>query len=193
MLMKRLVSFACALLVGATFMVTDAQAQDRTIRGKVSDEGGEALPGATVVVQGTSNGTVTDLNGEYSIAVGGDATSLVFSFVGYKNQVVAVGSRSVVDVSLALDISQLGEVVVVGYGTLEKGNVTGAVTTVDAKSISKIPVPSFDQAVQGQIAGVNIQSASGQPGADVSIRIRGQNSINLSSQPLYVVGWNDYS
>ncbi|UXX81036.1 TonB-dependent receptor [Reichenbachiella carrageenanivorans] len=185
--MKQTITYVFALVFLGCLSISDAWGQERTVRGKVTDDAGEGLPGATVIISGQTNGAVTDLNGEYSLSVPGEGGELIFSFIGYEDQNQSIGNRSIIDVQMVESASQLSEVVVVGYGSQEKGKVTGSISTVDAKNIENLPAPSFDQAIQGQIAGVNIQSSSGAPGAAMSIKIRGQNSVNLSSQPLYIV------
>ena len=165
----------------------EAYAQRQTITGTVTDETGQGLPGVTVTVREATTGTVTDIDGAYALSIADSSVTLVFSYVGYLPRQEPINGRSTIDLSLEIDVQSLQEVVVVGYGTQEKDNVTGAITSLDASAIENIPVPSFDEAIQGQLAGVNVQSASGQPGAAVSIKIRGQNSVNLSSQPLYVL------
>lgn len=175
-----LVFFACAI-------VQSAQAQERTVTGTVRDAAsGEALPGVTILVQGTSTGTVTDMNGTYSISVDPTAT-LVYSFIGYVQQALPVNNRSVIDVSLSEDVEQLGEVVVVGYGTQEKRDVTGAVASIDAKNFNQGVIVSPDQLFQGKLTGVQVTSTSGEPGAGVNITIRGASSIRSGNDPLIVV------
>ena len=166
---------------------TLAWAQSKVVTGKItSAEDGASLPGVNVLEKGTSNGTVTDSNGHYSISVTDNAT-LIFSFIGYKSQEVIVGSQSAVDLTLQVDVTSLSEVVVVGYGQQEKKDVTGVVATVDSKSFNKGAIVSPDQLMNGKVAGVQILPSDGQPGSGSSIRIRGGTSINASNEPLYVV------
>jgi iron complex outermembrane receptor protein len=166
---------------------TLAWAQSKVVTGKVtSAEDGASLPGVNVLEKGTSNGTVTDSNGHYSISVTDNAT-LIFSFIGYKSQEVIVGSQSAVDLTLQVDVTSLSEVVVVGYGQQEKKDVTGVVATVDSKSFNKGAIVSPDMLMTGKVAGVQISPSDGQPGSGSSIRIRGGTSINASNEPLYVV------
>lgn len=166
---------------------TLAWAQSKVVTGKItSAEDGASLPGVNVLEKGTSNGTVTDSNGHYSISVTDNAT-LTFSFIGYKSQDVIVGSQSAVDLTLQVDVTSLSEVVVVGYGQQEKKDVTGVVATVDSKSFNKGAIVSPDQLMNGKVAGVQILPSDGQPGSGSSIRIRGGTSINASNEPLYVV------
>lgn len=166
---------------------TLAWAQSKVVTGKItSAEDGASLPGVNVLEKGTSNGTVTDSNGHYSISVTDNAT-LTFSFIGYKSQDVIVGSQSAIDLTLQVDVTSLSEVVVVGYGQQEKKDVTGVVATVDSKSFNKGAIVSPDQLMNGKVAGVQILPSDGQPGSGSSIRIRGGTSINASNEPLYVV------
>ncbi|WP_115869323.1 SusC/RagA family TonB-linked outer membrane protein [Marinoscillum furvescens] len=164
-----------------------ASAQSK-VSGVVTDgEDGSTLPGVSVVIKGTTTGTVSDLDGRYSLTVPDDESVLVFSFVGYLNEEVNVNGRSSIDVSLSTDLKQLEEVVVVGYGTQRKKEVTGAVASLKTDAIVKTPSSDLNTAMQGQIAGVNVQSADGRPGAPANIQIRGIGSLNGESTPLYVV------
>ena len=172
--------------LGSAFWLS-AQAQERRITGTVRDAvTNEQLPGVTVLVKGTSTGTITDMNGTYSISVDPNAT-LVFSFVGYQKREVPVGNRSVIDVQLEEDIEQLQEVVVVGYGTQEKKDITGAVSSVSAEDFNQGVIASPEELIQGKSAGVQITQASGEPGAGVNIRIRGTSSVRGGNNPLFVV------
>lgn len=158
-----------------------------TVTGKVTSlEDGEALPGVTVLQKGGSNGTITDLNGNYSIQVPADAT-LVFSFVGFTTEEVPVNGRSTINTSLDPDVQSLSEVVVVGYGTQEKRNVTGAIASLDERAIKEIPVSSAVEAMKGQVAGVDVVAAGGRPGQNPQVLIRGRRSISASNEPLYVI------
>jgi TonB-dependent starch-binding outer membrane protein SusC len=161
-------------------------AQSGTVKGKVTDDKGEMIPGVSVTVQGTQQGTLTDAEGAYSIEVPGGAT-LVFSFLGYLKEEVAVSNRSTVNVSLKTDTKALEEVVVVGYGTQRKIETTGSIASVKAADLVQTPVANVAQGLQSRIAGVQINQNTGSPGGNVSVRIRGTNSINGSSEPLYVV------
>lgn len=157
-----------------------------TITGVISDENGTPLPGASVVVKGTTTGAVADFDGNYSIQAASNAT-LVFSYVGYARMEVAVNGRTTISVSLSPDSSLLDEVVVVGYGTQKKGEVTGAIESVTAEQLSIVQVSSTIDAIKGQIAGVDVQSTGGRPGQTPTVRIRGRRSISASNDPLYVV------
>ena len=175
------------LLCFSLVFVLSAWAQERVITGKVtSTEDGSTLPGVNVVVKGTTNGTVTDAEGKYSLSVPNGAT-LTFSFIGLKTTEEIVGERSVVDVNMSSDIQQLSEVVVVGYGTQEKRDITGNVAQISSSSIQNLPVASIEQSMQGKAAGVFIESQNGKLGQGIKVRIRGSSSLSASNQPLYVV------
>jgi len=179
------------LLVLALLMVTlySAMAQTRTVTGRVTAAtDGSGLPGVTVVVRGTTSGTSTDVNGQYSIALP-DATNptLVFSFVGMTTQEIPVGNRTTLNVALGADATQLEEVVVVGYGTQAKADITGSIARVTSREIENLPVTSVENALQGRAAGVYINSGSGKLGSAMQIRIRGASSVSASNQPLYVI------
>ncbi|MFC5412975.1 TonB-dependent receptor [Larkinella bovis] len=160
---------------------------DRPISGKVTDEKGEGLPGVSVVVRNTTRGTSTDADGTFRLSIPDGEATLVFSFVGYLNQEVSVGNRSSIDVSLQVDTKSLEEVVVVGYGTVKKSDLTGSLSQVKAKELNAFPNANVLQALSGRAAGVQVLQNTGAPGASVSVRIRGTNSIQGSNEPLYVV------
>ncbi|WP_230981472.1 SusC/RagA family TonB-linked outer membrane protein [Echinicola salinicaeni] len=152
------------------------------ITGKViSGEDEQPIPGVTVLVKGTSNGTVTDLDGQYSISVSdADNSILSFSFVGYVTQTVAISNQSQINISLEPDVSQLDEVVVVGYGETKKKDLTGSVVSMGSETIKETNKVNAFQAMQGQVAGVNIQAADNKPGGGFNVRIRGSNTINAN-------------
>ena len=175
--------FLVFLLLGISFGM---YAQTITVRGTVKDATGETLLGVNVVEQGTTNGTITNLDGKYEIKVNRNA-SLVFTYIGYKTKTVPVNGRQVVDVLLDADVLGLEEVVVVGYGQMKRTDVTGSVVSVSSDAIQKSVVTSIDQVLQGRAAGVQIQQNSGMPGASSSIRIRGINSLNASNEPIFVI------
>lgn len=163
------------------------QAQERTISGVItSSEDGEALPGVTILVKGTTNGTITDIDGNYQISAS-DGDILVVSFVGFKSQEIEVGAQSAINVSMDLDVTALEEVVVIGYGSQKKSDLTGAVSSLSGDDLRGSVMASVDQALQGRIAGVQVTQNSGQPGGAVSIRVRGTTSLTQSSEPLYVI------
>ena len=160
--------------------------EEVNVKGRVVDETGQGLPGASVVEKGTTNGIITDADGNYKLTVPEGAT-LVFSFLGYVTQEIEIGNRTEIDVVLEPDATQLDEVVVVGYGAVKKSDLTGSVGSMKSEEIAKQPVARVDQALQGRISGVQVTSASGAPGEGTSIRIRGGNSINAGNEPLYVI------
>jgi len=158
----------------------------QSVSGKVTDENGLSLIGATVYEKGTTNGTITDLDGNYSIDVD-DSATLVISFLGYTDIELDVQGRTSINIRMTESASVLDEVVVTGYGRQAKRDITGAVATLSSKQISDIPVTSFENAIQGQMAGVQVSETSGEPGAGPSIRVRGLGSISAGNEPLYVI------
>jgi TonB-linked SusC/RagA family outer membrane protein len=176
------------LLCAALVLYAGGACAQGVVTGKVtSADDNSGLPGVNVVIKGTSNGTVTDANGSYSISVPTAEAVLVFSSIGYSTVEISVGGRSVVDVALQLDVTQLSEVVVVGYGTQEKRDVTAAISSLKADAIEKIPTANPMDGMKGQIAGVDILQTGGRPGQYPAITIRGRRSINASNDPLFVI------
>ena len=174
------------LLFAACFYSVSAWAQTNAISGRVTGSDSGALPGATVLERGTSNGVSTNADGAFVLSVQPGAT-LVISSVGYTAQTITVGSKSVINVTLAASATQLNEAIVVGYGTQTKADLTGSVTQLSAKDVANQPVVSFEQAIQGRTPGVAISQGSGKLGAGVQIRVRGSASVTASNQPLYVI------
>lgn len=184
---NKMITGLMVLLLSCTFLV--AQGQSRVITGQIIDDSGIPLPGATILVKGsTDTGTTTDFDGTFSLSVEGNPT-LVISFVGYLTQEVEIGDGNELNVILKSDAQTLDEVVVIGYGIQKKSDVTGAISSVDAKSISEVPATNVAQALQGRIAGVNLQQTSTRPGSDMQIRIRGNRSLGggESNNPLIVL------
>jgi TonB-dependent starch-binding outer membrane protein SusC len=180
--LNRKLSFLLTVFMFA--IITFASAQ--TVSGKISDEKGESLPGVSVLVKGTTNGVVSDLDGKYSLIVDKNAT-LVFSYVGFLSKEEAVGGRSSIDVNLAVDTKALGEVVVVGYGTQKKVTVTGAVATLQGEKIIKSPATDISNSLAGRLPGLVVIQQSGEPGYDgATISIRGTNTLGNNS-PLIVI------
>jgi TonB-linked SusC/RagA family outer membrane protein len=161
-------------------------AQNHAVSGTVKDAAGEPLIGVSVQEKGTVNGTITDSNGNYSVSVGQRST-LVFSYIGYTAKEVAVGSLSTLNVTLEEDNALLDEVVVVGYGTMKRRDLTGSVASVTGEKLAANPVTNIVQALQGQLPGVTVTSQDGRPGATMSVRVRGGGSITQSNEPLFVV------
>jgi TonB-linked SusC/RagA family outer membrane protein len=186
MIMRKLytrLSLSLALLLMLTSVVF---AQERTVTGTVVDETGVAMPGVNVLVKGTLQGTVTDVQGKYSITAPSSAV-LVFTFVGYRALEAAVGDRTTIDIPMEADLTTLNEVVVIGYGTQRRSDLTGAVGSVSQDKLNERPATSLNQALAGKIPGVQVNTNSGRPGGRSNIRVRGFSSINSSNNPLYVV------
>lgn len=163
-----------------------ALAQTITVKGVVKDSSGEPVIGASVLEVGTSNGTITDLGGGFSLKVSSKG-KLIISFIGYQKQEILVGGKSQFNIIMKDDTKVLDEVVVVGYGQMKRSDLTGAVVSVSSEAISKSVITSVDQVLQGRAAGVQVQQNSGMPGASSSIRIRGVNSLNGSNEPIFVI------
>ena len=183
----RLVAFLLVLLLTGASSGAQAQQAGAEISGRVVDEKGVGLPGVTVQVQGTSVGASSDPDGKYSLKLPAGAKNLTFSFVGMAAQTVSVDGRSQINITLKDDARELGDVVVVGYGTQKKSQTTGAISSVTSKEIAELPVTNARQALQGRAAGVDVIQSGSQPGGGVTVRIRGRRSINASNDPLYVV------
>lgn len=164
-----------------------AWAQNGTVKGKIITETGEALPGVTILLKGTTNGTTSDGEGNYSLNVPNGNGTLVVSFIGYTTQEVAINNRTTLDVTLTPDAKSLEEVVVVGYGTQRKSDMTGAVGSVKAEALQERPAASLNQALAGRITGANVSVNSGRPGGRSNIRIRGNTSVSVTNNPLYVI------
>lgn len=173
--------------------------QEIPVRGRITDsEKGESLPGVSVAVKGQSRGTTTNANGDFQLNVPDGNSVLVFSYIGYERQEVRVGSQGVINLALKPSDATLNEVVVIGYGTQKKRDITGAVASVSAQQIRAVPIIGADQALQGRVSGVQVQQTSGAPGGAVQVRIRGVNSTagGGANQPLYVIDgipltWNE--
>ncbi|MFH6767500.1 TonB-dependent receptor [Gaetbulibacter aquiaggeris] len=176
------ISFICFFILTAF----GALAQG-TITGVVSDEDSQPLPGVNIIVKGTSNGVSTNFDGEYSISNVASTDVLVFSYLGYKTAEVTVGNQTNINLTLNVDSEQLDDVVVIGYGSSSKQDLTSAVTSVSAKDFEKQPLIRAEDALQGRAAGVQVLKNSGAPGADIKVRVRGLTSINGNNDPLLVV------
>ncbi|MDO7845497.1 TonB-dependent receptor [Hymenobacter sp. M29] len=177
---------AAAGVSAPTAGATTRAVQDIPVSGRVTSGTGEPLPGVTVLVKGTSIGTATDTNGNFSLSVP-EGSTLVFSSVGFARQEIPVGSTTTFNIQLKDDAQSLKEVVVVGYGTQSRQELTTAVSSVGAAAIARQPVAGFDQALQGQAPGVQVTAPSGAPGAGINIRIRGNATLSLNASPLYVI------
>jgi len=168
-------------------MATVGFAQNKSITGIVVDPTDEPIIGANVTVDGTANGTISDLDGKFSLSNVADNAKLKVSYIGYLTQTVPVSGKASFRIVLKEDAQSLDEVVVVGYGTIKKANTVGSIGTMKADAIEDRPIARVEQALQGQIAGVSVRSTSGSPGSDITISVRGNASINGESTPLYVV------
>ena len=164
-------------------------AQVETITGKVTQGDGEPLIGITIQVKGggqnTSSGTITDIDGNYSVKAASNS-QLTFSYVGFKSQTITVGNRKVINVIMEEDNKLLDEVVVIGYGTMKKSNVTGAISSVKASALENTASAGIESALQGKVPGVFISKTSGKPGATADVKIRGVGSFN-GSGPLWII------
>ena len=186
-LLRRLEKFQRLFFVALlSVLAVGAFAQSKTVSGTVLDKTGESVIGASVVVKGTTNGTITDFDGKFTLTNVPESGTIEISFVGYKTVNVAVKGQSTIKVILEEDTETLEEVVVVGYGVQKKSDVTGALTQVSSKTIRERPVQNALQAMQGKAAGVQITS-NNRPGELGDVRIRGSRSLNASNDPLYVI------
>lgn len=186
MRMKRNLTSRLLLVVCGLLLSVAVCAQTTTVRGVVRDDSGQPLPGVNVIVAGTTNGTITDMDGNYQLQAPADA-SLTFSFIGYETQTQEIGGRSSIDVSLVEETLDMDEIVVVGYGQMKRSDLTGSVVSVSDDAIKKSVITSVDQVLQGRAAGVQVQQNSGTPGGSSTIRIRGINSLNASNEPIFVI------
>lgn len=178
--------FRIALIAIIMSFVGIGSLQAQTVKGNVKDSNGEPVIGATVMEKGSKNGTVTDFDGNFSLKLSG-SQQLQISYVGMKAKTVNAKGKQSVNVVLEDDATNLNEVVVIGYGTVKKKDLTGSVTSVTAKQIANIPVSNVSEAMTGKMAGVNITTTEGSPDADVKIRVRGGGSLSQDNSPLYIV------
>ncbi|MET0242656.1 MAG: SusC/RagA family TonB-linked outer membrane protein, partial [Flavitalea sp.] len=181
--MRKMLSLCMALL----FFVGYAVAQSRVITGKITDDKGAPLQGATVSVKGKRASAFTNKDGNFSILGDANSESITITYTGYEEQTIRLDTRSYYETKLVASASDLDEVVVTGYSVQKKREITGATSSVRAKEIEHMPVQSFDKAIQGRMAGVQVQNNNGTPGGGVTIRIRGTGSINADNSPLYIV------
>ncbi len=179
----RLTSLLVALAISSTLVF----AQTKTVTGTIVDEMGEPIIGANVIVEGTTNGATTDIDGNFSITDVANNATLKVTYIGYKEQTIPVAGKNKFNIALAEDRDELDEVVVIGYGTVKKRDLTGAVASVSGDKLKANPVSNVAQALQGQLPGVSVTSQDGRPGASMSIRVRGGGSITQSNEPLYIV------
>jgi TonB-linked SusC/RagA family outer membrane protein len=183
--MKKILLF---FLVFSAAVFNNAYAQNRKIAGRVtSAEDGLPLPGVSIKITGAKTGVQTDADGTYTLSVPSGSTTVVFTFIGYRPQTITIGSGSTYNVKLSSDQQLLNDVVVIGYGSTSKRASTGAISNIKSADIQDRPVTGLDQAMQGQLAGVQVTSSSGTPGGAVTVRVRGVSTLSAGSQPLYVV------
>ncbi|MFI1770890.1 SusC/RagA family TonB-linked outer membrane protein [Thalassobellus citreus] len=175
----------CFLLL-SFFMISQFALAQTQVKGIVNDSNGVTLPGVSILEKGTNNGVVTDFDGVYSITVKEDAI-LVFSYIGFEGQEISTSNKTTINVTLKESFENLDEVVVIGYGTQTRENISGSVSSVETKDLKEIPQVSVDQLLQGRAAGVTVTANSGQPGSSMSVRIRGLTSITGSNEPLYII------
>ena len=181
---QRILLFAVCLCTAFT-----VQAQSLTVTGKVIDAEGLEVIGANITLKGASGvGSISDLSGNYRLKVDNAAKAiLVFSYIGMKTQEVLVKGKAVINVTLQSDAKALDEVVVVGYGTSKRSDLTGSVVSVKSEDLMKMPTSDVAQALAGRVAGVQITQSEGAPGSEISIRVRGGISITQSNDPLYII------
>lgn len=191
--MKRTI-FKFFAVIGALLLSIPVMSQEvASVTGKVTDTGGLALPGVNVIVQGTTNGTITGADGSFNLEVADPGTStLVFSFIGFKDQVVTVGSQRTFEIVMEEDFIGLEEVVAIGYGVVKRKDLTGAVGSVNSDEIAKTTTSNAIQAIQARVPGVDIQQASGEAGAGININLRGSRSLSASNAPLILVDGIEY-
>lgn len=176
------------MIAGMPLISVDAAAaQPRTVTGSVIDDAGVALPGVYITVKGTTRGSMTDADGKYSIEVDGADAVLVFSFVGTETQEIAVGSQTSINVTLVTEAAMLQDIVVIGYGTVKKSDLTGSVSSLKQDEMTIGMVSSVDEMMMGRAAGVQVIQSSAEPGGAMAIRVRGAGSINAGNEPLYVI------
>ena len=183
--MKKIAMLIVSLLFLGAQLVN---AQDKTLTGKViSSEDNQPLPGVNVVVKGTTQGTITDFDGNFTLKVSNEAEVLVFSFMGMETQEIPIGSQATFNITLEPESSGMDEVVVVAYGTSKKSSFTGSASQVKGAELEKMKVSDVSKALEGKVAGVQSSSSSGTPGSSAKILIRGIGSISASQNPLIVV------
>ncbi len=184
---KNKLLFKLVLICFFALSFSNSFAQKFEVKGQVKSKNGESLPGVNIVIKGTTVGTISDMNGQYIINLDEAESTLVYSFIGFQKQEIKVNSQNTINVIMTEDMTDLDEVVVIGYGTVKKSDLTGSVTSIKAESLEETPAASVDALLQGKVAGVQITQTSGEPGSGVQVRIRGMSSRQGSNSPLYVI------
>jgi TonB-linked SusC/RagA family outer membrane protein len=186
--MKRILyRFKSLLLIALLLSISWISEAQIKVKGRVSDEKSEAVVGASVVLKGTTRGVVTDVNGDYTFEAPDSKSVLVFSYLGFESREITVGNKTVIDVTLNSKANELDNLVVIGYGTQRKSDLTGSVSSIKRDQLLERPAASLNQALTGRMAGVQVNNNSGRPGGRTTVRVRGFSSINSSNNPLYVV------
>ena len=175
------------LLVLCCLLFSSSVFSQRMVNGKVTDQTGQPMVGATVAIKGTNTGVTTDIEGNYTIPVRGPDDVLIVSYVGYESQEIVVGTQTIIAVKLVESVQILDELVVIGYGSVKKSDLTGSIAVVTAENLTRTPTSTFDRALQGKAAGVMVTQTTGEPGQNLAIRIRGVGSISNNPNPIYVV------
>jgi TonB-dependent starch-binding outer membrane protein SusC len=183
---KKWVSRGFCMVAFCVALVFQVHAQNKTVSGTIKDTDGAVLPGVSIIEKGTTNGTTTDADGKYTLSVGPNAV-VVFSFIGMAPQEITVGNQTTIDLALQADISLMDEIVVVGYGTQKRSDLTGSIVSVSGDDLKKMPVSSVAESLTGRLAGVQVQSTEGSPDAEIRIRVRGGTSLSQDNSPLYIV------
>ena len=173
--------------VEKTEVLTIWQIEGRTVSGLITDKTGEPVIGVNIIEKGTTNGTITDIDGNYSLTVKGPQSVLIISYIGYKEQEIPVGNHQKLNVVLEEDSKMVDEIVVIGYGTQKKGDVTSSVASVKAETFNKGAILDAGQLVQGKVAGLQISLPSGDPSASTSVMLRGNSSLKGGNSPLILV------
>nr|WP_319509564.1 TonB-dependent receptor [uncultured Draconibacterium sp.] len=187
LMMMSMVSLASGGYLDSNTNSKSVSQQQKSVSGTVSDDTGQPLPGVTVIIKGTTNGTVTNIDGNYSIPNISEEAILVYSFVGMQSKEIAVGTQTTIDVTMTVDAIGLEEVVAIGYGTKRKSDITSAISVVDVENLKDRPSSNASRMLQGQAAGVVVKQTSGRPGEEMNVVIRGVGSLGAGSSPLYVV------
>lgn len=186
LLKNKILAYSLLSLFAILFCSFDANAQKITVKGVITDQFGTPLPGVSILEKGSTNGITTNFDGVYAISVSDKSSILTFSYIGYATKEVVVNNQTKINVALEEEVGQLDEIVLVGYGTVKKSDVTGSVSSVSAKELTQTQTTSIAQAIQGRAPGVSVTKSSGQPGATPTVRIRGVGTVN-NADPLYIV------